>query len=61
MIAAAVDRVNAGLSPVERLRRFAVIGEPFSTENGMLTVSLKIRRHKIRERYGDLLEKLYAP
>jgi long-chain acyl-CoA synthetase len=60
-ISAAVDRVNAGLSPIERLRRFAVIGEPFSTENGMLTVSMKIRRHKIRERYGELLEKLYAP
>jgi len=43
------------------LRRFAVIGEPFNTENGMLTVSMKIRRHKIRERYGELLEKLYAP
>ncbi|HXQ39625.1 MAG TPA: AMP-dependent synthetase/ligase [Candidatus Udaeobacter sp.] len=60
-ISAAVDRVNAGLSPIERLRRFAVIGEPFSTENGMLTVSMKIRRHKIRERYGEVLEKLYAP
>jgi len=60
-ISVAVDRVNAGLSPIERLRRFAVIGEPFSTENGMLTVSMKIRRHKIRERYGELLEKLYAP
>jgi long-chain acyl-CoA synthetase len=60
-ISVAVDRVNAGLSAVERLRRFAVIGEPFSTENGMLTVSLKIRRHKIRERYGELLEKLYGP
>jgi len=60
-ISAAVDRVNAGLSAVERLRRFAIIGEPFTNENGMLTVSLKIRRHKIRERYGELLEKLYAP
>ena len=60
-IALAVDRVNAGLSPIERIRRFALIAEPFSTENAMLTVSLKIRRHKIRERYGALLEGLYTP
>ena len=56
-----IDRVNAGLSPIERIRRFALAAEPFSTDNGMLTVSLKIRRHKIVERYGALLERLYTP
>ncbi len=56
---AAVDRVNAKLSPIERIRRFAIAGEPFTTDNAMLTPSLKIRRHKIRERYGEALERLY--
>jgi long-chain acyl-CoA synthetase len=56
-----IDRVNAGLSPIERIRRFAVAIEPFSTDNAMLTVSLKIRRHKIMERYGSVLEGLYTP
>ena len=51
-LAAAVDRVNAGLSAIERIRRFAIAAEPFTTENAMMTASLKIRRHKIRERYG---------
>jgi len=55
----AVERVNAKLSPIERIRRFAVAQEPFTTDNGMLTVSLKIRRHKIRERYGEAIERLY--
>jgi long-chain acyl-CoA synthetase len=59
--APAVDRVNAGLSPIERIRRYAIAPEPFTTENAMLTVSMKIRRHKIMERYGELLERLYAP
>jgi long-chain acyl-CoA synthetase len=58
-LAAAVDRVNAGLSAIERIRRFAIAAEPFTTENAMMTASLKIRRHKIRERYGALLEELY--
>ncbi len=56
-----IDRVNAGLSPIERIRRYAIAPEPFTTENAMLTVSLKIRRHKIMERYGALLERLYTP
>jgi long-chain acyl-CoA synthetase len=60
-IAQAVERVNAGLSAIERIRRFAIAAETFSTENGMLTVSLKIRRHKIKERYAAVLEGLYAP
>ena len=58
-LAAAVDRVNARLSAIERIRRFAIAAEPFTIENAMLTASLKIRRHKIRERYGALLEDLY--
>jgi long-chain acyl-CoA synthetase len=58
-LAAAVDRVNAKLSPIERIRRFAIASEPFSTDNAMLTPSLKIRRHKIHERYGEALERLY--
>ena len=56
-----IDRVNAGLSPIERIRRFAIASEPFTSDNAMLTVSLKIRRHKIMERYGALLEGLYTP
>ncbi len=58
-LATAVDRVNAKLSPIERIRRFAIAPEPFTTDNAMLTPSLKIRRHKIRERYGETLERLY--
>ncbi len=60
-LGAVLDRVNRGLSAIERIRRFAIAAEPFSAENGMLTVSLKIRRHKIRERYGEVLEALYTP
>ena len=58
-LGAVVDRVNAKLSPIERIRRFTIATEPFSTDNAMMTPSLKIRRHKIRERYGEALERLY--
>ena len=56
----AVDRMNADLSVIERIRRFAVTREAFTIENDMMTPSMKIRRHVIRERYGDVLESLYG-
>ena len=55
----AVDRVNARLSRIEKIRRFAIVPEPFTIENEMMTPSLKIRRHKVRAAYGGVLEKLY--
>ncbi len=58
-LGAAVERVNARLSQVERVRRYIVAPAPFSIENAMLTPSLKIRRHKIKEAYGAELERLY--
>lgn len=59
-IGGAVDRMNADLSVIERIRRFAVCREPFAIENDMMTPSMKIRRHVIRERYGEALESLYG-
>jgi len=58
-IRAAVDRVNADLSVVEKVRQFAFADEPFAIENEELTPSMKIRRHKIRERYGARMDALY--
>ncbi len=58
-LSAAVDRVNADLSVIEKVRRFILADEPFSTENEQLTPSIKIRRHVIRAAYGDRLDALY--
>ena len=55
----AVDRVNRELSVVERVRRTALADEPFTIEAGEMTPSLKIRRHILRERYGERLDALY--
>jgi long-chain acyl-CoA synthetase len=58
-ISEAVDRVNHGLSVIEKVRRFVIADEPFTIENGQLTPSLKIRRHMIREVYAERLDALY--
>jgi long-chain acyl-CoA synthetase len=58
-VGAAVVRVNAGLSPVERVRRFILAREAFTTANGQMTPTLKIKRHAIRQAYGEALVRLY--
>ncbi len=55
----AVDRVNAELSIIERVRRFILADEAFTIENEQMTPSLKIRRHVIGKVYGDRLDALY--
>jgi long-chain acyl-CoA synthetase len=55
----AVDRVNAELSVVEKVRRFILADEAFSVENEQLTPSMKIRRHVINQTYGERLAALY--
>ena len=55
----AVDRVNADLSVIERVRRFIVADAPFSIDNEQLTPSMKIRRHVIGKVYGERLDALY--
>jgi long-chain acyl-CoA synthetase len=58
-IGAAVARVNQRLSPIERVRRFAIAAEPFTIANGQMTPTLKIKRLAIRDAYGAILDALY--
>ncbi len=58
-LTAAVERVNKDLSVIERIRRFIIADEPFAIENEQLTPSLKIRRHVLKQVYGERLDALY--
>lgn len=58
-VRAAVDRTNVDLSVIEKVRQFAFADEAFTIENEEMTPSMKIRRHKIRERYQERIDGLY--
>jgi long-chain acyl-CoA synthetase len=58
-VRASVDRTNTDLSVVEKVRQFAFADEAFTIENEEMTPSMKIRRHKIRERYQERIDGLY--
>lgn len=54
-----LDRINADMSNIEKVRRFIIAREAFTIDNALMTPSMKIRRHKIIEIYGDQLTGLY--
>ena len=54
-----LENLNKSLSLVEKVRKFKLIKEEFTIENGMLTPTLKLKRKKILEKYKEELEKLY--
>jgi long-chain acyl-CoA synthetase len=56
----AVDRVNKSLSVTERVRRIAIARDVFTTENELMTPTLKIRRHLIKQIYEPALISLYG-
>ena len=54
-----VNKVNKNLSVIEQVRKFILIDHEFTIENSMMTVSMKVRRFAVKDKYADQLEKLY--
>ena len=54
-----LENLNKNLSLIEKIKKFKLITEEFTIENGMLTPTLKLKRKKILEKYKEDLEKLY--
>jgi long-chain acyl-CoA synthetase len=55
----AVARANESLSVIERVRRFRLLTEPFTIENGTMTPTLKLKRQLIYRVHRDLFESMY--
>ena len=54
-----INKVNQNLAKIEQIKKFFIINEKFSIENGMLTPTLKLKRYKIVTKYKNQFEKLY--
>jgi long-chain acyl-CoA synthetase len=60
LVAETVARVNAGLPPAARIRRFVNLHKEFDADDEELTRTRKLRRAFLEERYRDVVEGLYA-
>jgi long-chain acyl-CoA synthetase len=55
-----VSRLTANLGQWETIKRFALLPEDFTFDNGSLTYTLKLKRRVVEQKYKDIIDKLYA-
>jgi len=60
LISQEIEAINeTRLGPVEKVRKFQLLYEPWTPENGLLTPTMKMRREIIAERYAAEVEKIF--
>ena len=58
-IARHVDVANASLSRPEQVKRFRLLSEPFTIEQGTLTPTFKIKRRVVDDQFSAVIDNLY--
>lgn len=59
LLRAEIEALSRDIKGYERVQNFVVAIEDFTTDNGMLTPTLKLKRRVVLERYGEDLDALY--
>ena len=54
-----IEKININLSKIEKIKKFLIIKDQFTIENGLMTPTLKLKRYKIINNYKIEIEKLY--
>jgi len=54
-----VNDLNNNLTLIEKIKKFQLINESFSIENGLLTPTMKVKRNKVILKYKNILENFY--
>ena len=60
LIDAEVKRLTVHLAQYETIKRFALLPEDFTFDNGSLTFTLKLKRRVVEQKYHDVIESLYG-
>ncbi len=55
-----IDQMSSDLRKCEKIRRFELIEEDFTKENGLLTQTLKVKRNAVVARWKANLDELYV-
>ena len=55
-----VKKFNNTLSDPEKLKRFRLVPDEWSTATGELSPTLKLRRKQIEKEYKEILEEIYV-
>ena len=60
MVQGYVDELNAGLNRWETIKKFTILEQDLTVEQGELTPSLKLKRKVVAEKYKDVLDAHYS-
>lgn len=54
-----IKKINSKLASYESIKRFEIVPDMWTVENGCLTQSLKVKRKFIEEKYAQLIKEMY--
>jgi long-chain acyl-CoA synthetase len=60
LIEGEISRLTAHLAQWEMIKRFALLPEDFTFDNGSLTFTMKLKRRVVEQRFRDVIDQLYA-
>ncbi|MBK8145722.1 MAG: long-chain fatty acid--CoA ligase [Bacteroidetes bacterium] len=55
-----LDRYNIQFAPHEQVKKFQMVNAEWTIDTGELTATMKLKRRKIMEKFGHLVEKIYT-
>ncbi len=55
-----IDYLQQDLSKFEKVRKFRMLSQPFTIENGELSLKMSIKRHVVEQKYSELIEAMYG-
>ena len=55
-----IDYIQKDLAKFERVRRFSLLSEPFTVENGELSPKMSIKRHVVEKKYAAFIDAMYG-
>ncbi|HWZ96449.1 MAG TPA: long-chain fatty acid--CoA ligase [Candidatus Dormibacteraeota bacterium] len=60
LLQAEIQRLTVHLAQYESIKRFAILPNDFTFDNGALTFTMKLKRRVVEEQFRDVIESLYA-
>lgn len=59
-IAKEVQKMNNNFGDTEKIKKFRLVSDEWSVNNGILTPTLKVKRKVVQQRYADLIETMFV-
>ncbi|MCB9029984.1 MAG: long-chain fatty acid--CoA ligase [Deltaproteobacteria bacterium] len=60
LISKEVDKVNEDLARHEQIKKFTILDEDFTIDNGLLTPTFKVKKGLVEKQYQQQIEDMYA-